>query len=119
MDEAGVDLAIVSLSSPNVFLVQREYSVKAARAANEDFAAAAARYPDRIKWMASLPWDFAPDAIAELRRAKDAGAVAICMLTNIAGKALTEESYRGIWPKSKASDCRYSFIRPCREWTMD
>jgi hypothetical protein len=43
-----------------------------------------------VKWMASLPWDFASDAIAELRRAKDAGAVGICMLTNIVGTPLTD-----------------------------
>jgi aminocarboxymuconate-semialdehyde decarboxylase len=99
MDEAGVDLALISLSSPNVFLVEREHSVKAARAANDDFAAAAAKYPARIRWMASLPWNFAPEAVAELRRAKDAGAVGICMLTNIAGNALTEAQYQPIWAK--------------------
>jgi aminocarboxymuconate-semialdehyde decarboxylase len=97
MDEAGVDLAIISLSSPNVFLSEREHSVKAAQAANDDFAAAAAEAPARIKWMASLPWDFAPDALTELRRAKDAGAVGICMLTNIAGAPLTEQRYQVVW----------------------
>lgn len=81
MDEARVDLAIVSLSSPNVFLAEREHSVKAARAANDDFAAAAAKYPARIRWMASLPWDFTTDALAELRRAKDAGAIGVCLWT--------------------------------------
>jgi len=97
MDDAGVDLALVSLSSPNVFLAEREHSIRAARAANDDFAAAAARHPTRLKWMASLPWDFASDAIAELRRAKDDGAVAICMLTNIVGAPLTEARYQPVW----------------------
>jgi aminocarboxymuconate-semialdehyde decarboxylase len=102
MDEAGVDIAIVSLSSPNVFLAERAYSVKAAQAANDDFAAAAAKSPTRIKWMASLPWDFANDAIAELRRAKKNGAIAVCTLTNVAGKQLTEERYRPIWAEIEA-----------------
>jgi len=102
MDEARVDLAIVSLSSPNVFLTERQHSIKAARAANDDFAAAAAKYPARIRWMASLPWDFTTDAIAELRRAKDAGAIGVCMLTNIAGNALTEERYRPVWAEVEA-----------------
>jgi aminocarboxymuconate-semialdehyde decarboxylase len=97
MDDAGVDLAVISLSSPNVYLLEREFSVKAAQAANDDFAAAAAKYPARIKWMASLPWNFAPDAIAELRRAKDAGAIGVCMLTNIAGAPLTDARYQPIW----------------------
>ena len=97
MDEAGVDLALVSLSSPNVCLAERAHSVKAAQVTNDDFAAAAARYPTRIKWMASLPWDFASDAIAELRRAQDAGAIGICMLTNVAGTPLTETRYQPVW----------------------
>jgi aminocarboxymuconate-semialdehyde decarboxylase len=97
MDDAGVDLALISLSSPNVFLAEREHSLKAARAANDDFAAAAAKHPGRIKWMASLPWDFPSDALGELRRAKDAGAVGICTLTNIVGTPLTDERYRVIW----------------------
>jgi aminocarboxymuconate-semialdehyde decarboxylase len=97
MDQAGVDVALISLSSPNVYLGEREHSIKAAQAANDDFAAAAARYPARIKWMASLPWDFAPDAVIELRRARDAGAIGVCMLTNIAGNPLTQERYRPIW----------------------
>jgi predicted TIM-barrel fold metal-dependent hydrolase len=102
MDEAGVDLALISLSSPNVFLVEREHSVNAARVTNNDFAAAATKYPTRIEWMASLPWNFAPDAIAELRRAKDAGAIGVCMLTNIAGSPLTEERYGPVWAEIEA-----------------
>jgi aminocarboxymuconate-semialdehyde decarboxylase len=102
MDEAGVDLALISLSSPNTSLAEREHSVKAARAANDDFAEAAAKYPTRIKWMASLPWNFAPEAIQELRRAKEAGAIGVCMITNIAGSPLTEERYRPIWAEIEA-----------------
>jgi aminocarboxymuconate-semialdehyde decarboxylase len=97
MDEAGVDLALISLSSPNVCLAEREHSLKAAQAANDDFAAAAAKYPTRIKWMASLPWDFPADAITELKRARAAGAIGVCMLTNIAGTPLTDERYRPVW----------------------
>jgi aminocarboxymuconate-semialdehyde decarboxylase len=102
MDEARVDLALITLSSPNVFLAEREHSVKAAQTANDDFAAAAAKYPTRIKWMASLPWNFAPEALAELRRAKDAGAIGVCMLTNIAGSPLTEQRYEPIWAEIEA-----------------
>ncbi len=102
MDEAGVDLALVSLSSPNVYLVEREHSVKAAQATNDDFAAAGARYPTRIKWMASLPWNFAPEAIAELRRAKEAGAIGVCMLTNIVGTPLTDPRYQRVWAEIEA-----------------
>jgi aminocarboxymuconate-semialdehyde decarboxylase len=111
MDEAGVDLALISLSSPNVFLAEREHSIKAARAANDDFAAAAGKYPTRIRWMASLPWDFASDAVSELRRAKDAGAIGVCMLTNIAGAPLTEARYQPIWAEIESMELPV-FIHP-------
>jgi aminocarboxymuconate-semialdehyde decarboxylase len=111
MDEAGVDLSLISLSAPNAYLVDRELSLRAARAANEEFAAAAAKYPTRIKWMASLPWDFASDAIAELKRARQAGAVAVCMLTNVVGTPLTDERYRPIWSAIEALELPV-FIHP-------
>jgi aminocarboxymuconate-semialdehyde decarboxylase len=97
MDEAGVDLAIVSLSSPNVYLVEREHSLKAAQAANDEFAAAAAKYPGRVKWMASLPWSHPSEASSELKRAQQAGAIAVCMLTNVVGVPLTDGRYHPIW----------------------
>jgi len=97
MDDAGVDLALISLSSPNAYLAAREHSIAAAQAANEDFAAAAAKYPTRIKWMASLPWDFPTEALAELKRSQRAGAIGVCMLTNIVGTPLTDERYAPVW----------------------
>jgi aminocarboxymuconate-semialdehyde decarboxylase len=102
MDAAGVDLALISLSSPNAYLAEREHSVKAAQAANDEFAAAAAKYPTRIKWMTSLPWGFPADAVAELKRTQRAGAIGVCMLTNIVGTPLTDESYRPIWSEIEA-----------------
>jgi aminocarboxymuconate-semialdehyde decarboxylase len=104
MDEAGVDLALISLSSPNVYLAERASSIKSAQVTNDEFAAAAAKHPARIKWMASLPWNFPQDALAELRRARQAGAIAVCMLTNIAGTPLlTDERYRPIWSEIEAT----------------
>jgi aminocarboxymuconate-semialdehyde decarboxylase len=102
MDEAGVDLALISLSSPNVYLAEREHSIKAAQAANDEFAAAAAKYPTRIKWMASLPWSFPEDARAELKRVQRAGAIGVCMLTNIAGTPVTDARFLPVWAEIEA-----------------
>lgn len=54
MDAAGVDLAIISLTCPNVYWGGREVSLKAAQAAqivNDDMAAAQTAYPSRIRWL--------------------------------------------------------------------
>jgi hypothetical protein len=77
MDQAGVDLAIVSLTCPNVFWGEAETSLEAARATNDDMAAAQRAWPDRIRWLASLPWQHPKLALAELGRALDAGAVGV------------------------------------------
>ncbi len=60
MDHAGVDMAIVSLTCPNVYWGEAEASERAARSINDSMAAAQSRQPERIRWMASLPWQY-PD----------------------------------------------------------
>ncbi|HEY8268067.1 MAG TPA: hypothetical protein VIG34_05345, partial [Xanthobacteraceae bacterium] len=69
MDKAGVDVAIVSLTSPNCYFGSRETSLKAARMVNDSMAAQQRARPGRIRWFASLPWQYVDDAKAELARA--------------------------------------------------
>lgn len=101
MSKVGVDIAILSLSCPNVFWGSAEISLKAARIMNDDMARAQKSWPDRIRWMASLPWQHEALALAELKRAcdncGDAGAVGVIVLANIAGKSLTDPSFARIW----------------------
>jgi aminocarboxymuconate-semialdehyde decarboxylase len=104
MDEAGVDIAIVSLTCPNVFWGGREVSRDTARRVNDSMAAAQAHHSDRIRWMASLPWQHADDAIAELRRAEKNGAVGVMTLGNIAGDALTDAKFAPIWQAIEEAD---------------
>lgn len=102
MDEAGVDIAVISLTAPNVYWGTRKQSAAAARAINDDYRDAEQKHDGRIRWFASLPWQNADDSIEELKRAKKNGALGICMLTNILGHALTEEQYRPIWREIEA-----------------
>src|SRR5262249_25365828 len=74
MDAAGVDLAIVSLTCPNVFWGGRDVSRRAAQIVNDSMAEESRARPDRIRWFASLPWQHAQDAKSELARAVAAGA---------------------------------------------
>jgi aminocarboxymuconate-semialdehyde decarboxylase len=102
MDKGGVDISIVSLTCPNVFWGGREISLKAARTVNDSMAAAEKRYPDRVRWMASLPWQYADDAVGELERAKKLGAVGVMTLGNIAGKPLTAPEFAPVWKAVEA-----------------
>ncbi|HEY3231785.1 MAG TPA: amidohydrolase family protein [Roseiflexaceae bacterium] len=97
MDEARVDMAIISLTCPNVYWGGEEISLQAARIVNDDMARAQRAHPSRIRWMASLPWEYPARAVAELQRAHESGAVGVMVLANIAGASLTSPHFAPIW----------------------
>ncbi len=97
MDEAGVDMAVLSLTGPNVFWGSREASIKAARIGNAAYAESQREYPDRIRWIASIPWEFPEEALRELARARSDGALGVATLANIRGRDLTDPLFEPIW----------------------
>ena len=97
MDAASVDLAIVSLTCPNVYFGAAAESLAAARLVNDSMAAARTARPDRIAWLASLPWAFPALAVAELERALGAGASGVIVIATIAGRPLEAPKFAPIW----------------------
>ena len=98
MDAAGVDIAIVTLTSPNVYWGSAKTSLEAAKLINDDMAARQQQYRSRIRFMCSLPWQHPKLAIAELKRACDElGAVGVMVLANIDGESLTHKNFASIW----------------------
>ncbi|MBL8552488.1 MAG: amidohydrolase [Hyphomonadaceae bacterium] len=111
MDRGGVDIGIISLTAPNVYWGSRAISRRSAEAINAGYAEAQQQHPTRIRWFASLPWDYPEDAIAVLRQAKTMGATGVCTLTNIRGRPLTHEDYRPIWREIEAMEMPV-FVHP-------
>jgi aminocarboxymuconate-semialdehyde decarboxylase len=97
MDEAGIDISVVSLTCPNVYWGDQETSCQAARESNDTMAEAQAAYPGRIRWFTSLPWQYPEAALAELKRTCDNGASGVMVLANIDGRSLTDPLYAPIW----------------------
>ena len=97
MNKAGVDIAVVSLTCPNVYWGDRDISIKAARLVNDSMAEQQRARPDRIRWFASLPWQYADDAKAELMRATKEGAVGVMVLGSIDGKDLIDLQFAPVW----------------------
>ncbi len=97
MDAAGIDLSIVSLTGPSVYWGNAEVSAEAARLINANMRDAQAAHPDRIRYLATLPWQYPDLAIAELARACDAGAVGVMVLANIRGMTLVDAHLAPIW----------------------
>lgn len=97
MDACGVDVCVVSLTCPNCYWGSAEVSLQAARIMNDDMAAARTAHPDRLRWFASLPWQHADLALAELDRAVAAGASGVMVLANIGGAPLTDPAFAAVW----------------------
>ena len=97
MDAAGIDISIVSLTGPSVYWGGPEVSAKTARSINDNMAAAQKLYPDRLRWFATLPWQYPDMAVQELDRAVGAGAVGVMVLANIHGMTLIDECLAPIW----------------------
>ena len=97
MDAAGVDVAIVSLTCPNANFGDAETSLKAARMVNDSMAEQQTVRPDRIRWLASLPWQYELLALQELDRCMRSGAVGVMAIANVSGACLTEQRFTKIW----------------------
>jgi aminocarboxymuconate-semialdehyde decarboxylase len=98
MDAAGVDIAIVTLTSPNVYWGSARSSLAAAKLVNDDMAARQREHGGRIRFMCSLPWQHPKLALAELKRSCDElGAVGVMVLANVDGASLTERRFSSIW----------------------
>ena len=54
MDAAGVDVAVLSLTAPGIEQLEPTWATKLAREANDELAAAIAKYPDRFVGYAAL-----------------------------------------------------------------
>lgn len=97
MDKAGVDVAVVSLTCPSVYWGGEETSVRAAGLINDQMAEAQRTYPDRIRFLATLPWQYPTRAVEELERACGEGAVGVMVLANIDGASLTDARFEPVW----------------------
>ena len=97
MDEVGVDVAIVSIGGPSCYFGGEEVSLGTAKTINDDMAAAQRQYPGRIRFLATLPWQYPNVAVAELERALSLGAVGVMVLANIQGMHLTDPKLAPIW----------------------
>jgi len=97
MDAAGIDISVVSLTSPSAYWGGAEVSAETARSINDSMAAAQTAHPDRIRWFATLPWQYPDLAVEELERAAGAGAVGVMVLANIHGTTLVDPSLAPVW----------------------
>jgi aminocarboxymuconate-semialdehyde decarboxylase len=102
MDRAGVDLAIISLTTPSVYWANKIEAVKLSRIVNTEMADQQKNFSDRLRFFATLPWQYPEEAVTELSNALELGAIGVFVGANIEGISLTDPSLEPIWSKINA-----------------
>ncbi|HLI27327.1 MAG TPA: amidohydrolase family protein [Chloroflexota bacterium] len=101
LDRAGIDIQVLY---PTVFLERLSsddaYLTALMRSYNTWLAARCAEAPDRLKWAAVMPLHSVPDAIAELRRTRELGAVAAVMYGTVGETMLHEPRFDPFWAEA-------------------
>lgn len=95
MDRVGIEVEVISLSTPNIFFADETRQPEVARILNDAYADLIAKHPNRFKGFASIPMDAPDAAMAELHRAIDELKLnGVVLLSNIKGGTLTSPIYR-------------------------
>jgi aminocarboxymuconate-semialdehyde decarboxylase len=98
MDDAGVDVQVLSVSAPNVFRFPESVRIPLTRDANDEFADVTGGSGGRLRMFASLPLPNVDAALAEFERTRsmpDVVGVALC--TNIDGRPLDDPTFTPLW----------------------
>src|SRR5947209_12596271 len=95
LDRVGIDVEVVSLSTPNVFFADAAHQPEIARIVNDGYAELITKHPTRFKGFASIPMDDPDAALQELHRTiNELKLNGVILLSNIGGRPLTAPQYR-------------------------
>jgi aminocarboxymuconate-semialdehyde decarboxylase len=95
MDRVGIDVEVLSLSTPNVFFAQAKDQPAVARMVNDAYSELMAKYPKRFRGFASIPMDAPDAALEELHRTLgELRMNGVVLMSNIQGRPLIAPQYR-------------------------
>jgi aminocarboxymuconate-semialdehyde decarboxylase len=98
MDEAGVEVQVLSVSAPNVFRFPESIRIPLTRDVNDEFSDLAGRADGRLRVFASIPLPSVEAALEELDRALALpNVVGIVVCSNIDGVNLDDERFSPVW----------------------
>ena len=93
MENVGIDMMVLSLTAAT-YVADRVLAVELARMANETFAEAARKHPDRFRAFCFVPLAHVEDAVAELHRCVgELGCRGPILGTNVLGKPLNHPEF--------------------------
>lgn len=112
MDKVGIDLQVLSLTTPGVERETVERGLKLARATNDEFGSITEKYSDRFTALAALPMQEPKAAAAELERAvKECGLPGALLFSNANGRPLDSPELMPVFEKAVWLDVPL-FIHP-------
>ncbi len=112
MERYGIDLQVLSLTTPGVDREAPARGIKLARAANDGFGRICDKYPDKFRALASLPVQDPGASVDELDRAvKDLGLKGVMLFSNANGRTLDSKELIPIYEKAAQLDVPL-FIHP-------
>lgn len=98
MDDAGVDVQVLSVSAPNVFRLPESTRIPLTRELNDEFVELAGASDGRLRVLASLPLPHVDAALEELDRALELPhVVGVVVCTNIDRRPLDHERFAPVW----------------------
>lgn len=105
MDEHGIAVQAISLTTPGVHVEERARGIEFARMVNDEFAEAMARHPGRFAPLAALPLHDPQAAVAELERAvSQLGLRGALLFSNVNGRSLDDPEYFPLFEMLAALD---------------
>src|SRR3989304_8545774 len=94
MDKLGVDMQVLSLPIPSIYLTEAQDALESARMINNCFAEICEQYPQRFKSFACIPLQAGDAALKELDRAiNELRMNGVFLSTNINGKPLNSSDF--------------------------
>ena len=100
MDDAGIDMHVISLTSPTVYWAPPEFGLKLSRLWNDKCSELVTKYPKRFIGLGSVPMQAPELAVPELERAaKLPGLRGVYMATSINGVNLDEKKFFPVYAK--------------------
>ncbi|MGA3297568.1 MAG: amidohydrolase family protein, partial [Candidatus Bathyarchaeia archaeon] len=112
LDKAGIDMQVLTLTTPGVERETAERGIKLSRLANDEFGQIKQKYPDRFTALATLPVQEPEAAVTELERAvKECGLPGALLFSNANGRPLDSKEYMPLYEKAVKLDVPL-FIHP-------
>jgi len=103
LDAMGIDVQLIAPPPPQCYYtVPLEIAVKATQMVNDGIAEFCAVQPERMKGFGAVPMTDGAEAAKELERCiRKLGFIGVEILTNVAGKELSDPAFAPFWQKAE------------------